>query len=610
MTAEVNRTGLERGAVILGGALIVGATLAAYANSFHGPFVFDDVPTIRDNPAIRGFASAWRGAEGLTTSGRPIVGLSLAFNYALGGSQVAGYHALNLAIHLCAALALFGIIRRTPMPKSQLTPLLVGFSAALLWALHPVQTESVTYIVQRAESLVGLFYLVTLYAFIRYAQCPSHGPGRGGRALWAAVAFGACAAGMASKEVMVSAPLIVLLYDRTFVSGDFKRSWRQHRALHLGLGSTWLILGVLALATGGRGRTAGFNSGVEWWRYALAQFPAIAHYLRLSIWPHPLIFNYGRTLALDPVSTALSAALVTCLLVGTLVALRRAAPVGFLGACFFLILAPSSSVVPVATEVMAEHRMYLPLAAVIVLLVCACRNVPRGAFLAGTVTLAAVYAGVTGRRNQVYQSDLLLWSDTALRRPGNADAHFNLGHVLADEGRTEEAETQYAEAVRLEPAFAQAQTNLADAQDRLGRSEAALAHFETAVRLRPDLVEAQNDLGNLLLRQGRTADAIAHYRTALHWQPGTAMTHCNLGLALTQAGQLDEAAQELRIALRLKPDFPEAYFNLGNVRAETGDNRDAAFCYQEALRLRPDFANARNNLAVVLSRMQSPEPKN
>jgi len=165
--------------------------------------------------------------QGLTSSGRPLVNLSFAVNFALTGNAVRSYHVLNLCVHSLAGLTLFGILRRTLEALgigSRSSLLALGIS--LIWTLHPLQTEAVTYIVQRAESMMGVFYLQTLYWFIRYAGAP-------GRRQYGVLSFLACLLGMATKEVMVSAPLMVLLYDRAFVSGSFRESWRRHGLVHL-----------------------------------------------------------------------------------------------------------------------------------------------------------------------------------------------------------------------------------------------------------------------------------------------------------------------------------------------------------------------------------------
>ena len=327
---EESRTfnGRSKTWVALAACVIIAAGLIVYANSFAVPFVFDDLPTVRDNPGIRQLGTAWRqpAQQGITISGRPLAGLSVALNYAVSGTHVWSYHLFNVAIHLLCGLTLFGIVRRTfsrfllergvgsaksgsfvrSEPADRNTSHIVAIAAALLWTVHPLQTESVTYIAQRVESMMGLFYLLTLYCFIRYAdRLSSEAPSEGMRAekmpanawIWPAVLASLC--GMACKEVMVTAPLLVVLYDRTFLSGSFREAWRRHHTIFLGLAATWLLLVFEVAGAGNRGGTAGYGAHVGPWRYALAQCPAILHYLGLCFWPHPLVFDYGWGLAWD-----------------------------------------------------------------------------------------------------------------------------------------------------------------------------------------------------------------------------------------------------------------------------------------------------------------------
>ena len=281
----------SRWAVLGSSGLILLAGLAAYAGSFSGPLVFDDVGSIADNPTIR---HLWPigpvlspPAGGLTVSGRPVLNFTLALNHALGGTRVWGYHAGNLAIHLLAGLTLFGIARRTLRSRPGL-----ALAIGLLWTVHPLQTESVTYLIQRAESLMSLFYLLTLYGFIRYAGSQPRA-GRG----WAGLSLvSCCLLGMATKEVMVSAPVVVFLYDRTFLSGTFRAAWQRRRAYYLGLAATWILLAGLVIGAGeGAAAPRGLGAGDFLGGPFLpdAWFEAVARYLRLAVWPHPLVFEYG-----------------------------------------------------------------------------------------------------------------------------------------------------------------------------------------------------------------------------------------------------------------------------------------------------------------------------
>jgi Flp pilus assembly protein TadD len=526
--------------------------------------------------------------------GRPVLNLSLAVNYAISGTAVWSYHALNLLIHILSGLALFGIVRRTPSPRLAGAPTLAALSVALLWVLHPLDTESVTYIAQRAESLMGLFYLVTLYSFIR-------GSGDGGwrGCAWQFVAVAACALGMATKEVMVTAPVIVLLYDRAFLSGSFRDALRLRSWAYAGLAASWLVLVLLVLPAHGRANTAGFGSAVPWHGYALTQLAAVSRYLGLCFWPSPLVFDYGTDVV------ALSQGLLPCgLLVSSLLALTawalvRRPALGFLGACFFLILAPSSSIVPVATQTMAEHRMYLPLIPLVVLAVVGIRGAFGRAAWAAVSAIALALLGATWQRNETYRSAESLWSDTVRKRPGNERAHLNLALELQKSpGHQHEAIAQLEEAVRLNPGYAEAHNDLGCVLEAIpGRANEAVNQCEQALRLDPEYADAHYNLGNALCDQGRTQEATAHYREALRIRPDFPEAHCNLASALGSLGRRADAIAQYEEALRLLPDDPTIHYDLAlELLRDPGRKGEAMWHLAKVVRLQPDNASARRLL--------------
>jgi hypothetical protein len=282
---------------LVSGAILAAGAIAVYSRTFSFPLLFDDKPAIVDNPTIRHWSTAFWAPYDTGAAGRPIVNLSLAINYAISGESVWSYHALNLAIHILAGLLLFGIVRRTLALRADPASSLIGFSTALLWTLHPLQTESVTFIIQRTEALMGLFYLLTLYCFIRGSEADTHFQRR-----WFALSVATCLLGMATKEVMVSAPLLVLLYDRTFVGGSFRSAWQRRRALYFGLACTWVLLAALMVSSHKRGGTVGFGLGVTPWDYVVTQCRAIVVYLKLSVWPYPLVVDYGTVVVRNPLA--------------------------------------------------------------------------------------------------------------------------------------------------------------------------------------------------------------------------------------------------------------------------------------------------------------------
>lgn len=473
---------------LLGGLAIALAALLAYANSFRVPFVFDDLASIPNNPTIRSLGEAWwppKGQGALTVAGRPGLNFSFGLNYALNGLDVGGYHVFNFAFHLISALALYGLLSRTLLRPS-LAPRFgrdarpLALTIALLWVLHPLHTEAVTYIVQRAESLMGMFVLLTFYGFIRSVDSPH--PLR-----WRIFSWAMCFCSVAIKEIPIVVPILVFLYDRTFVSGSLLEAWRRHRWTHLALLSTWVPLFLFVASTGGnRSGVFHLNDVSMWIGHGLTQFEAIAHYFWLTFWPHPLAFEYGEMTAPPAFTAVLPWALpVTALVVATLVGLWRRSAAGFLGAWVFAILFPTSAL-PATLQIIVEHRMYLPLAAVLTFVVAGFYLLAGRRALPVLLALAAAAGGLTFARNAVYRSELSIWEDTALKRPLNDHALVNYGLALAKSGRHAEAAEQFAAAVRIQPNSLQARNNLGNSLALAGRYDEAIVQYEFVLRARPN----------------------------------------------------------------------------------------------------------------------------
>lgn len=515
--------------------LIIAAGLLVYYNSLTAPFVFDDVNSIIENPSIHQVWTALLPPHGMgsTVEGRPVFNLSLAVNYALGGLQTVGYHELNLLIHILAALTLYEIARRTlklPRLAKQFAADadILGLAIALIWMVHPLLTESVTYVSQRAESLMGLFYLLTLYCFLRGVES-------GETKKWYRLSVAACLLGMGTKEVMASAPLIVLLYDRTFLAGTFREAWRQRKGFYGGLAATWLALAYLVVTNSSRGGTAGFGTEMGWWPYALTQCRAIVLYLKLSVWPHPLIFDYGMGQVLEPGSTLPYALILAALVIGTVVALWRRPMMGFLGAWFFAILAPSSSVVPVASQTIAEHRMYLPLVAMVAAVVLGIYTLIGLRSLGMFLALAVGLGWTSVRRNEDYRSAWALWSDTLRKLPGNPRVYLNLGYTLFQEGHPREAIQEYDKALEVDPNYFEVYNNLGITWFALGDTQQGLKYFQKAVQLKPKWGPAHYNLGYAFERVGRVQEAISEYQQTLQLDPDFAAA--TKALARLQSGQ-------------------------------------------------------------------------
>lgn len=555
--ADVSDKALRRAAVLL----IVVAIALVYQGTLGGPFIYDDNIWIPWNASIRHLwppAGLFSAVPGSPVYGRPVLTLSLALNHAISGESPWSYHLANICIHTLAALTLFGIVRRTlafmpGMFRSERERITPAFAIALLWAVHPLQTEAVTYVIQRAESLMGLFYLLALYSLIRGIQEQRPGP-------WHLLCVLACLLGMGVKQVMVTAPFVILAYDRTFAAGSFVGALRARWRLYLGLALTWLPL--LGFGAGMRDPGVGFALGYTWWSYALTECWVVTHYIMLAVWPYPLVFDYGTDIVATVHDTLPWLCLLVMLLGVSLIAFMRRNALGFAAAWFFAILAPSSSIVPVAFAPMAESRMYLPLAAVIAVLVAGCFAWLGRWGLRLIVGAALVLGIVAALRNGDYRSEIGLWGDTVARRPSNPRARLALGGALALKGRYGEAAEQFRQTLRIDPGDFQARMNL----------------------------------GLALYHMGRADEALATYRGIATPTPDSAPLHYDIGLALDLSGRTGDAIEEYRKALRLDPDDGEAHNNLGFLLAKKGDVSGARAEYEEALRLRPGYAAARANL--------------
>lgn len=545
--------------------LIIGAGVAAYSNSLQGPFILDDKLHITENEDLRHPLDVWKK---IFTAMRPVVTWSLAANYAISGLEVWSYHVFNLSVHLLAALVLFDLVRRTLLvdslrPAFGKAALGLALATALLWALHPLQTQAVDYTIQRGEVLMGLFYLLTLYCLLRGATAARR------RWAWYTVAVVACALGMGSKEVMVTAPILAVLFDRAFLSPSWREALRQRWGLYLGLIATWGLLAVpaqLALASGKENVGAGFGlQTVRPVQYALSQPGVITHYLGLAILPYPLCFDYVWQPAKDAKEIVPSALLIGGLLLATIWAWFRKPELGFLGLWFFLILAPTSSVMPI-TDLAVEHRMYLPLAALVVLAVIL--GYQAGVWLAvglkvapaRTALLPAIVAGgavvllglLTYQRNEDYRTVASIWEDTTRKSPQNARAFGNLGWALVEQGDYPQALKTFERGIQANP------------RHHINYFNRGLAYHQMLEQL-PNKTLENPEFAKL------AQAALQDFSRTLELQPDHIKARYQRGVVQGRLKLHEKAAADLTLVIEKMPNLVEAYqyravcyFNLGD----------------------------------------------
>jgi tetratricopeptide (TPR) repeat protein len=524
--------------------------LIAYANSFHGPFIRDDILRIVEDPAIRSFPDC------VLYTARPVTNLTLWLNYHIGEYDVTGYHALNLLLHLLSALLLYGLVRRTlllipPYAEDAARVSWFALAAAALWTVHPVQTESVTYIIQRSESLAALFYLACIYSFAR-----SQTSDRSRAWLLAGLLFAILAAG--AKPVAVTLPVAALLYDRAYLSRSFSRSWREHRVFLSALASTWVLLAGLLLTTRESVASAGFGARlISPWQYMLTQAGVVLHYLRLIFWPGNLCFDYGWPAADGFLAAFPQWLVLAALLAAAVFAYARFPRAGYPALFFFLALSTTSSFIPIA-QYAVEHRLYLPLAGMAVLAVaCADRLVERLPSLrrrhAGAIALVALLAIVltvltvlTHRRNQDYRSSERIWRSVLDVAPQNPVALVALAGELNQQERFRESIELCRQALPVLPPFSAMSRDQADEAIRGPRGYDAFDQLQR-------YVDTLNSLGYALLMLGQTGEAKPYLEEALRLMPESAVAHQNMAALYGRQGQLDQALQEWRAVRRLQP---------------------------------------------------------
>jgi tetratricopeptide (TPR) repeat protein len=590
--------------------------LAAYSNTFHVPFVFDDVQNIVENPTIKriGHLMPW-GTEGSLTTPRYMGYLSLALNYRLNGLAPAGYHAVNLLVHVAnAVLAYFLALLLLRGSREENSGGLIAFSAALLFACHPVQTQAVTYTVQRFTSLASMFFLLSSVLYVQWRRS-------GTTALYAASVLSAALA-VKTKEIAFVLPVVLGVYEFMFLEGSVRR-----RILYL---LPFLLLTALVplslLGVGGPVdeapgdglmkdliETTSYRQTVSRWEYLLTQSRVVVTYMRLLILPIGQNLDYGYPVYRSPFNpqVLLSLAFLLTVFFTAALLLRRSLASGgwprlavFGIFWFFITISVESSVIPIS-DVIAEQRVYLPSIGAFIFIstgtfhLTGRLGIGRGRVLSAFILVALVLLTATYARNATWGSGIGIWEDTVSKSPGNARAHYNLGTAYGAGGLTDRAMESYRTALRLWPFYHQARVNLGVAYESKNMSEEAIAQYEAALRLKPDYAEAYYNLGLSYMSLGLPGRAAVQYRRALDIRWRYKEAHNSLGGAYLKQERLDEAMESLRTALKQDPDFAEAQNNMGTAYLKKGLPGKAVEHYGAAVRLRPQYAEAHFNLALA-----------
>ena len=586
---------------------------ALYAKTLNGAFIFDDRNNIADNPHIRltqitlpGIYSAIHDSP---TSNRPLANLSFALNYYFHRYHVVGYHAVNIIIHIINGMLLYFFLKTTlatPAIRSNADKYgWVPYLSAIIWLVHPIQAQSVSYIVQRMNSMAAMFYILSILLFASGRLIED----RHKRILLFSGSLVSGILALGSKEISATLPFFIFLYEWFFFQ-DLKSNWIKKKVpLVIAMGVLLILISIIYFKGNPVEKLfAGYATHhLDMIQRTLSQFRVVIFYITLLIWPHPSRLNIDHDFPpsyslLDPISTVFAIVAILTLLGLAFFLAKKERLISFCILWYLGNLAIESSVI--GLELAFEHRNYLPSMLMAFMVVQLSFRFVKPKWLTAMMLLAVatIFAIWTVERNDVWRTPELIWLDSIKKSPQNPRPLNNLGVALANQGRYKEAAEQYHKALRLNPKYADAYANLGYALARQGKIEDAISHFETALKIKPTYYEAHSNLGIAMAMKDRQQDAITHFRAALNINPNFAEAHNNLGVALMRQGRIELAGDHFSAALRLHPEFASAHNNLGMILARQGHLEEAISHFSEALRIYPDYASARQNLQESLSR--------
>jgi len=589
--------------------ILLFVSFAVYFNALFGDFVYDDTSQIVDNPWITDIRniptifskSVWSFQTGTAISNyyRPLMHVVYMLTYHLFGLKALGFHLVNIVFHCGVSVLVFLVIRRLLIEQSittssiYLSPL---FIAALLFASHPIHTEAVTWIAGLPDIAFTFFYLLSFYLYISF---------RDGAKRAYVLSLLSFSVATLFKEPALTLPIMLIAYDYQLKEFDDTLAGGMKRYIpYIVVSGIYLLVRYYALRSFVPMES---YANLSTYQSIINVFPLFREYLTSLLWP----FNLNLWHTFHPISSLFEAkgmisVMVTVIFFIGAVAAYRKNKVIFLGLLMLVIpLLPVFYIKGIGGKPFAERYLYLPSVGYALLLAIflswAKEKLPRAAkgITIVFIVIVGAYTAGTITRNNAWQDNFNLWSDTVKKSPDSEMAHNNLGVAYASQGQWDRAITEYQTALRLKPEFSKTHYNLGVAYASQGQWDRAIAEYQTTLRLKPDYIEAHNNLGLAYASQGQWDRAIAEFQTALRLKPDYIKAHNNLGVAYASQGQWDRAIAEYQTALRLKPDYIEAHNDLGLAYASQGQWDRAVAEYQTALRLKPEYAEAHNNLGVA-----------
>ncbi|MFN0166284.1 MAG: tetratricopeptide repeat protein [Bryobacteraceae bacterium] len=538
-------------------------TLQVYSPALDGPFVFDDSYLPMNSPKL-----ANQGLMAWISGVRPVLMATYYVNHAIARTSTFGFHVWSILFHVGCAIFIFLVSRRI-LKYAGVREDFAWFTA-LVFLLHPVQTEVVAYIAGRSESVSSLFFYAAFALFL-YRPSPE--------IKWARVAavFALFGLALASKEHTVTLPVLLLLTDffwnPGFTLAGIKRNWRLHAPVLAGAA----LGGILVLRR--IDPSAGFSiEGLRWYEYLFTQFRVIWEYVRIFLLPVGLSADYDYPISHTIAEHGAAFGLAGLLLVtaAALYYARRFPLASYGWLIFLLLLAPTSSLVPIKDPI-ADRRLYLPMLGLLLIAVDGLRRLPlsRKAMGAAIAAVSLAAATLTYQRASVWGNTIALWEDTVAKSPRKSRAHFQLAHAYFTAGRCQDALREYEAVSKLEKPDDALLIDWGLAYVCLDQAEPAVEKFEAAAKIKP-----------------------------------TAHVYSQIGLAYGKVGRAVDARKALEKALAIDPNYDMTYVYLGHLFLTANNPAQAIRFYEKALALNPDNPVAPEFLATAKSRFEQQQQQN
>lgn len=582
--------------------LLISLGLLTYGHSLNADFEFDDYRGIVENTYIKHGERPDRIFQNEDTT-RFLPNLTFALNYRLSGLNVFGFHLTNVLLHLLASLLVFGLVRVTfKTPELKNDPLFrdrdgIALFSSLIFFAHPVQTEAVTYIVQRSTCMATLFYFAAVLLYAQARLGTKHAP------LFLGTSYLATLAGAFSKPIVFTLPLAIVAYEVYFFPKNFGEI-KKTAGRVLPYFAVMVLLAFIALSSQTRsmdprrfGAIVDLGSKLAPGEYLLTQCNVIRTYLRLLVfpWGQTLEYDYPVSRSLFEIQTLASLGLLVFTFLGIFRWFKKQRLLSFSILWFFMTLLVEASVIPLP-DVIFEHRLYLPLFGFALFASAAAFTRARSTRQAQTVLIffLAFLSGATFLRNKTWQDQVVFMENAARKAPAKPRVIYNLARAYHRKQDLDQAETYYQRTLALSPDDADTYNSLGELYQQKNDAARAEPYFRKALALQPNHEMALINLGVLLRNQGHPMQAMEHYGKALTANPNSAIAHNNIGNIYCFFRRRDAAEDHYRTAAEMNPDLRDVFFNRGNNFFEMRAYTQAIEQYRKAIRLGPDAETFQN----------------